>query len=107
MHTSHQKLSRLVAAVVIAAGCVASSAGPSDAAGVRNGPIAFGRFDPALGDFSLWTADADGTHQRPLTTVPSFMPNWAPDGAESRSTSRTTPGSTSPRSVPTAPGSDS
>jgi Tol biopolymer transport system component len=81
MHRSHQKLSRLVAAAVIAAGCVASSAGPSDAAGVRNGPIAFGRFDPALGDFSLWTADSDGTHQRPLTTVPSFMPNWAPDGA--------------------------
>lgn len=57
---------------------------PNDAAPVptvRNGSIAFGRFDPALGDFSLWTADADGTHQRPLTTVPSFMPNWAPDGA--------------------------
>jgi len=81
MHRSHQKLSRLVTAAVIAAGCVAFSAGPSDAAAVHNGPIAFGRFDPALGDFSLWTADSDGTHQRPLTTVPSFMPNWAPDGA--------------------------
>jgi len=80
MHTSPRKLSRLVGAVVIAAGCVASSAGPSDAAAVHNGPIAFGRFDPSLGDFSLWTADANGNHQRPLTTMPSFMPNWSPDG---------------------------
>jgi hypothetical protein len=64
MPRSHHALSRLVAAAVIAAGCLALPAGPSDAAAVRNGPIAFGRFDPALGDFSLWTADSDGTHQR-------------------------------------------
>lgn len=79
--TMHQKLFRLVTAAVIAAGCVAPSADASDSAAVRNGSIAFGRFDPALGDFSLWTAHSDGTHQRPLTTVPSFMPNWSPDGA--------------------------
>ena len=47
----------------------------------RNGPIAFGRFDPDLGDFSLWTARADGSHQHRLTTVPSFFSDWAPDGA--------------------------
>lgn len=47
---------------------------------VVNGPIAFGRFDPQLGDFSLWTARADGSHQRRLTTVPSFMSDWRPDG---------------------------
>jgi Tol biopolymer transport system component len=74
-------VSRLVAAAVVACGCLALPAGPSDAAVVRNGPIAFGRFDPALGDFSLWTAHNDGTHQRQLTTAPSFSPNWAPDGA--------------------------
>src|SRR4051812_38472082 len=102
MHRPHHTLSRLFMTVVIVAGCIASSAGPSDAAAVRNGPIAFGRFDPALGDFSLWTAHSNGTHQRPLTTVPSFMPNWAPDGGRVAFDFPSVTGSTLPPSVPTA-----
>jgi hypothetical protein len=31
-----------------------------------NGRITFGRFDPALDDFSIWTADPDSTHQQRL-----------------------------------------
>jgi Tol biopolymer transport system component len=46
----------------------------------ENGEIAFGRFDPALGDFSIWVANPDGTHQRPLTTVPSHISDWSPSG---------------------------
>ena len=32
-----------------------------------------------LGDFSIWAANPDGTHQQRLTHVPSFS-DWAPDG---------------------------
>jgi hypothetical protein len=39
----------------------------------ENGRITFGRFDPALGDFSIWAANPDGTHQKRLTDVPSFF----------------------------------
>jgi TolB protein len=45
-----------------------------------NGRISFGRFDPSLGDTSLWTARADGSHQRRLTRVVSFFSDWAPSG---------------------------
>jgi Tol biopolymer transport system component len=52
------------------------------AAGDRpeNGRITFGRIDPALGDYSIWAANPDGTHQRRLTHVPSFASDWSPDG---------------------------
>ena len=45
-----------------------------------NGRITFGRFDPELGDFSIWAANPDGTHQQRLTHVPSFFSDWSPDG---------------------------
>jgi Tol biopolymer transport system component len=49
--------------------------------GPANGRITFGRFDPALGDFSIWAANPDGTHQRRLTHVPSFFSDWSPSGS--------------------------
>ena len=45
-----------------------------------NGRITFGRFDPELGDFSIWAANPDGTHQKRLTHVPSFLSDWSPNG---------------------------
>ena len=45
-----------------------------------NGRITFGRFDPDLGDFSIWAANPDGTHQKRLTHVPSFTSDWSPNG---------------------------
>ena len=45
-----------------------------------NGRITFGRFDPELGDFSIWVANPDGTHQKRLTHVPSFLSDWSPNG---------------------------
>jgi Tol biopolymer transport system component len=69
----------LVAVVIALAGMgLARPAQASDRA--DNGRITFGRFDPTLGDFSIWAADPDGTHQRRLTTVPSFFSDWSPDG---------------------------
>jgi Tol biopolymer transport system component len=72
------KLPLIALAVALA---VLGSALPA-AAGDRpvNGRITFGRFDPALGDFSIWAANPDGTHQRRLTHVPSFFSDWSPDG---------------------------
>jgi Tol biopolymer transport system component len=54
---------------------------PMHAGAVPNGPIAFGRIDARLGDFTLWTALADGSHQRRLTTTRAFSPDWRPDGS--------------------------
>src|SRR3954454_14228007 len=48
--------------------------------GRHNGQITFGRFDPALGDFSMWAANPDGTGQRRLTSVPTLLSDWSPDG---------------------------
>lgn len=45
-----------------------------------NGRITFGRFDPELGDYSIWAANPDGSHQQRLTHVPSFFSDWSPDG---------------------------
>jgi Tol biopolymer transport system component len=46
----------------------------------ENGDLAFGRFDPALDGFSLWTASSDGSHQRRLTQDQANFSDWAPDG---------------------------
>jgi Tol biopolymer transport system component len=46
----------------------------------ENGRITFGRFDPSLGDFSLWLANSDGSHQRRLSHRPSFFSDWSPTG---------------------------
>ena len=45
-----------------------------------NGPIAFGRFDPAIGGPSLWSASADGSHQKRLTTDITGFSDWSSDG---------------------------
>src|SRR5437763_16334875 len=45
-----------------------------------NGMISFGKFDPALGDMSLWVANSNGTGQRRLVTGISNFSDWSPDG---------------------------
>jgi Tol biopolymer transport system component len=72
------RLPLIVLAIALA---VLSSAVPA-AAGDRpsNGRITFGRFDPALGDTSIWAANPDGTHQQRLTHVVSFFSDWSPNG---------------------------
>jgi Tol biopolymer transport system component len=45
-----------------------------------NGRITFTRFDPKLGDFSIWAANPDGTHQQRLTHTPSQDNDWSPNG---------------------------
>ncbi len=70
-------LTMLTVATVLGTG----HAGPAHAADrPDNGRITYGVFDPALGDFSIWAADPDGTDERRLTDVPSFFSDWSPDG---------------------------
>ncbi len=45
-----------------------------------NGRITFGRFNPAIGDFQIFAADPDGSNEIQLTTVPSEVSDWSPDG---------------------------
>jgi len=68
--------------IVLAAAVAVLGSASLAAAGDRpvNGQITFGRFDPALGDFSIWAANPDGSHQRRLTRVPSFFSDWSPGG---------------------------
>jgi Tol biopolymer transport system component len=66
----------LVIALAVLGGALPAAAGDRP----ENGQISFGRFDPELGDFSIWAANPDGSHQRRLTHIPSFSSDWSPDG---------------------------
>jgi len=48
-----------------------------------NGQIAFGRFDPGLGDTQVYVVNPDGTGERPIQgpTDVGEVPRWFPDGA--------------------------
>src|SRR4030095_7221680 len=65
----------LVIALAVLGGALPAAAGDRPI----NGQITFGRLDPELGAFSIWAANPDGTHQRPLTHVPRFASRWSPD----------------------------
>jgi Tol biopolymer transport system component len=43
-------------------------------------PDHFGRFNPDIGDFQIFVANPDGSHLFQLTTVPSEVSDWSPDG---------------------------
>lgn len=66
----------LVFALVVLGGALPAGAGDRP----ENGQISFARFDPALGDRSIWAANPDGSHQRRLTHMPSTFSDWSPDG---------------------------
>jgi Tol biopolymer transport system component len=66
----------LVIALAVLGGALPASAGDRP----TNGRVSFARFDPELGDYSIWTANPDGSHQRRLTRLPSFFSDWSPDG---------------------------
>ena len=75
----HSKPLLILSALVLAG---LSTVSPAAArASVTNGEISFGRIDPALGAFTLWVAEPDGSHQHRLTSVPSFFSDWSPDGS--------------------------
>jgi Tol biopolymer transport system component len=73
-------LSRAIVVAGLAAVLAACSGG--GASDTENGRISFGRWDPKLGDFRIWTAADDGSDERPLVPQVSWMSDWAPDGRQ-------------------------
>lgn len=69
----------LISALLLTGACTATAA--SGQSRVTNGDLSFSRFDPALGDFSVWVADPNGAHQRRLVSTPSHASDWSPDGS--------------------------
>jgi Tol biopolymer transport system component len=47
-----------------------------------NGQIVFGRFNPGLGDFQIFTTNPDGTGQAQLLPGVAECPRWSPDGTK-------------------------
>lgn len=72
----------LLAAVLCLGGLAPAAASDDHAAHKpQNGSIAFGRFDPAIDDFSLWVARSNGTGQKRITEGPANFSDWSPDGS--------------------------
>jgi TolB protein len=73
------RLVALLAVALAAAAAVSASAAPRG----QNGQLAFGRFNPALGDTQVYVVNPDGMHER-LVQAPTDIgeiPRWFPDGA--------------------------
>ena len=66
-----------LAAAIAAIVAVAAAANPRGS----NGRIVFTRFDPALGDDFVYTANPDGSEERQLLPTGAEGPRWSPDGS--------------------------
>jgi Tol biopolymer transport system component len=73
--------SQLAPTTLASATPVASAASPNPTA-VPAGRIAFGTFDPALSDFLISTARADGSGMKRLLPDAHECPAWSPDSTE-------------------------
>ena len=62
-------------------GSVAATAPAQAKAPGANGQIVFGRYSTALGDFQIFTANPDGTHQAQVLPGAAECPRWSPGGA--------------------------
>jgi len=76
----HGKLILVVLVMVLTGAAASTPAAAGAAVAQKNGRITFARVDPALGDWSIWAANPDGTHQQRLTRVSSFSSDWSPNG---------------------------
>jgi hypothetical protein len=76
-----ERIRLVVLLAVTLAGATALPAGASPPG--TNGQIAFGRFNPTLGDTQVYVVNPDGSGQR-LVQAPTDTgetPQWFPDGA--------------------------
>jgi TolB protein len=80
MHSKRGLIASL-AALFFLTGITPAGAAGSPPGTPENGSIAFGRFDGTLHGTSLWTSQADGTHQERLTTDVTGFSDWSPDGS--------------------------
>jgi Tol biopolymer transport system component len=76
---ARKALTPILLASAIAAGVLGASRADASYPGA-NGRISFGRFNPAIGDTQIYTANPDGTHEAQLTTAPSEVSDWSPNG---------------------------
>ena len=69
-------------AAVLGLGAIAPAAAADDRRGhlPTNGPIAFGRVDPALDVFDLWVSRSNGSGQKRIVEGPTNFSDWSPDG---------------------------
>jgi Tol biopolymer transport system component len=73
---------KLIMLGLLAAGLAAFVALPAAAKpGGSNGRIVFARFDPALGDDFIYTANPDGSQEHQLLPTGAEGPRWSPDGS--------------------------
>jgi TolB protein len=78
-------MTRLIVLVTLFVVCVmglVTSAGSARAkvAG-PNGQLVFARYDPAIDDSHVFTANPDGTHEQQLLSTAAEIPHWSPDGS--------------------------
>ena len=76
----HKRAVRWMTVLIALLAVVSNGIPVAASAKLSNGRITFGKYDPSLGDFSLWAANPDGTNQQRLTKVPSFDSSWKPNG---------------------------
>src|SRR5947207_12440349 len=73
---------KLIGFAVVAASAAAFIAIPAAAnPPTGNGRIVFARFDPALADDFVYTANPDGSQERQLLPTGAEGPRWSPDGS--------------------------
>jgi hypothetical protein len=72
-------LATLLSLVLMTAQLVSASPAQAKVRGA-NGRIVFGRFDPAVGDFRIFTVNPDGTNEVQLLPGIAECPRWSPDG---------------------------
>jgi Tol biopolymer transport system component len=63
-------------------GLVAATAPAQAKVPGSNGQIVFTRYDPAIDDTHVLTANPDGTHEHQLLPDPAGLPYWSPDGSQ-------------------------
>ena len=73
------RLIPILLVLAVAAGLLGASRAHATYPG-DNGRITFGRFDPSAGDFHIYAANPDGSHETQLTTTLSEISDWSPDG---------------------------
>ena len=74
-------MSKLIAFVLLAGAIAVLTAIPAAAKQpAGNGRIVFARFDPALDDDFIYTANPDGSHEQQLLATAAEGPRWSPDG---------------------------
>src|SRR5690348_512415 len=76
------RLKVVLTALLVAGAAVTATTPPAHAtAPGSNGRIVLGRYNPAVDDDSVYTANPDGTDVIEIYPGPAEAPRWSPDGS--------------------------